>query len=70
MLMPAAMVSAGTILGEIIPARFLGGFATTRSRKAAASLGVGFLAFMLGAKFVGKKNAEYLALGAMSAGIS
>lgn len=71
LLMPAAMVTAGSLLGNVLPARVLKLDATKgKATRAAAAIGTGIVAYMLGSRFLGSKNAEYLALGAMSAGIS
>lgn len=70
LLMPAGMVAAGQVLGQVLPAKLLKMDATKpKAQRLAASAGVGIVAMMIGARFLGRENAKYLALGALSSAI-
>jgi uncharacterized protein YebE (UPF0316 family) len=71
LLTPALMVSLGAIAGTVLP-RMLKVVKPDADKKmfALAAIGTGIGLGMVGGKIVGKKNAEMLALGAVSAGVS
>jgi len=71
LLTPALMVSLGAIAGTVLP-RMLKVVKPDADKKmfALAAIGTGIGLGMIGGKVVGKKNAEMLALGAISAGVT
>jgi len=71
MLTPAVMVALGAIAATVLP-RTLKVLKSDASKTTAAlaAIATGFALNMVGGKFLGRKNAEMLALGAMSAGLS
>ena len=66
--MPAVMVSMGAVMAKALPG-LLKLPVSTRNQKAFAAIGTGLALSMIGANFLGKKNAEGLALGAISSGV-
>jgi len=69
--MPAALVSLGTVIGNVVPTKLMRmGPGTAPNMKALAAIGTGLAIQMLGAQFLGKTNATNLALGAVASGVS
>jgi len=68
LLMPALMVAVGGVASRALPG-LLKLPVNTRNQKAFAAIGTGIAMSLIGANFLGRKNAESLALGAIAAGV-